>query len=83
MVDVAVEVISIIASKIRGRKPEIRLTDKLEDLGIASLDTVAAIFDLEEKFDLQIPFSPRDVLANFATVADVIRAVQALVDAKV
>lgn len=82
MTDVSGDVIGIIAIKIRGQRPKVQVTDRLENLGLDSLDTVEAIFDLEEKFDIQVPLSPNDVRAKFDTVGDVVRAVQSLVDAK-
>ncbi len=82
MADLTADVIAIIAGKLRGQKPDIKLTDRLEDLGLESLDTVEAIFDLEEKFDIQIPFSPNEVRAKFETVGDVVHAVEDFVDAK-
>lgn len=82
MADVTGDVVAIIASKIRGQQPKIQVTDTLDNLGLESLDTVEAIFDLEEKFDIQIPLSPNDVRAQFDTVGDVVRAVQGLVDGK-
>ncbi|HKF99295.1 MAG TPA: acyl carrier protein, partial [Xanthobacteraceae bacterium] len=56
MTDVAADVVSIIAGKLRNERPQIELTDKLEDLGLESLDAVEMIFELEEKFDITIPY---------------------------
>jgi len=82
MADVTADVIAIIASKVRGERPSIRLTDNLEDLGLESLDAVEMIFELEEKFDITIPYNANDSRTEFATVGDVVRAVTSLVDGK-
>ncbi len=82
MSDVASEVIAIIASKVRGDHPTIEKSDRLEDLGLESLDAVEMIFALEEKFDVQIPFNANNARTEFDTVGEVISAVERLVDDK-
>ena len=84
MSDVAGDVIAIIAKKKRVEKPTVEISDRLEDLGLESLDAVEMIFDLEEKFDVQIPYNANtnDPQARFETVGDVVTAVQNLVDQK-
>ena len=84
MSDVTSDVIDIITKKKRVDKPNVELSDRLEDLGLESLDAVEMIFDLEEKFDITIPYnantnSPR---AEFDTVGDVVKLIQKLVDKK-
>jgi len=84
MSDVASDVIAIIVKKKRVDKPNVELSDRLEDLGLESLDAVEMIFDLEEKFDIQIPYnantdSPR---TEFNTVGDVVNAIKNLVAKK-
>ena len=82
MSDVARDVIAIIAKKKRTDKPTVELSDRLEDLGLESLDTVELIFDLEEKFDIRIPYNANNARAEFDTVGEVIDAIQQLVDKK-
>jgi acyl carrier protein len=84
MSDVASGVIAIISKKKRVEKPTVELSDRLEDLGLESLDAVEMIFDLEEKFDIEIPYnantnSPR---TEFDTVGDVVNAIEKLVAKK-
>jgi acyl carrier protein len=84
MSDVASEVIAIIEKKKRVEKPTVELADRLEDLGLESLDAVEMIFDLEEKFDIEIPYNantstPR---TEFDTVGDVVKAIEQLVAEK-
>jgi acyl carrier protein len=82
MVDVTADVTALIAKKVRVERPTIELTDRLDDLGLESLDAVELIFDLEEKFDVQVPYNANSPKTEFATVGDVVRAVQALVAEK-
>jgi len=82
MTDVTNDVIDIIAKKKRVDKPTVELNDRLEDLGLESLDAVEMIFDLEEKFDIQIPYNANNPRTEFDTVGEVVRAIQELVDKK-
>ena len=40
------------------------------------------IFDIEERFDISISFNANDAEAEFITVAEVVHAVQRIVDGK-
>ena len=82
MTDVTSDVIGIIAKKKRVDRPVVEMTDRLEDLGLESLDAVEMIFDLEEKFDIQIPYNANNPRTEFDTVGEVVRAIQQLVDNK-
>lgn len=81
--DVEKDVLAIIGSKVRvENKTTLTPEDRLEDLGIESIDAVEMIFDLEEKFDVEIPYNANTAGAEFSTVGDVIAAIQKLVDNK-
>lgn len=84
MSDVTNDVIAIIAKKKRVDKPTVEMSDRLEDLGLESLDAVEMIFDLEEKFDIEIPYNANtnNPRAEFETVGDVVKSIQKLVDKK-
>ena len=84
MSDVTSDVIDIIAKKKRVDKPNVELSDRLEDLGLELLDAVEMIFDLEEKFDVTIPYNANTANARteFDTVGDVVKSIQKLVDKK-
>lgn len=83
MVDVAADTIAIIASKMPNGQSMVQPTDKLMDLGLDSLRVMELIFDIEEKFDISIPFNANDAEPEFNTVAEVVHAVQRIVDGKV
>jgi len=84
MSDVASDVISIVAKKKRVEKSSVELSDRLEDLGLQSLDAVEMIFDLEEKFDIEIPYNANtnNPRSEFDTVGDVVRVIEKLVAKK-
>ncbi len=80
MADVTGAVIAIIAKKIPGATKEIELSDNLQALGLESIDALEMIFDLEEKFGIQIPYNANSAATDFSTVGDVVKAIQKLVD---
>lgn len=82
MADVTADVVAIIAKKLPGDKKDIQLTDNLQQLGLESIDALEMIFDLEEKFGIQIPYNANSAATDFSTVKDVVRAIQGLVDQK-
>ena len=81
MADVTADVIAIIAKKVPGSKP-VNMTDSLQELGLESIDALEMVFDLEEKFGIQIPYNANNAATDFATVGDVVTAIQGLVDQK-
>jgi acyl carrier protein len=76
MTDVAADVIAIIAKRVPGQKDDLKPTDKLTELGIESIDAIDMIFDLEEKFDIEIPYNANSAQIEFGTVGDVVRAIE-------
>jgi acyl carrier protein len=82
MQDVEKDVIGLVAKKIRVEKPNLGRDDRLEDLGIESIDAVELIFELEEKFDIQIPYNANNPQMQFATVGDIVDAIKSIVQNK-
>jgi acyl carrier protein len=82
MPDVANEVIAIIAKKIPGEPKELKLTDDLRQIGLESIDAIEMVFDLEEKFGVQLPYNANSAGTDFATVGDVVRAIEGLLAQK-
>ncbi len=82
MSDVAAEVISIIAKKLPPERRNLAMDDRIEDLGIDSIDVAEIFFDLEEKFDIRILHNFNDALPQFETVGHVVDAITKLVDGK-
>jgi acyl carrier protein len=82
MPDVAQDVMAIIAKKVPGRSGQLQLTDNLRDIGLESIDALEMVFDLEEKFGIQIPYNANSSEQEFATVGDVVSAIERLLAAK-
>ena len=83
MTDVAQDVIAIIKKKARVDRSEIGMDDKLLDLGLESLDALELVFDIEEKFDIEIPVNANDAqIGGFEKVSDVVREVEAIIAKK-
>ena len=82
MDNVAADTIAIIAKRLPVEKRNLHLSDRLDDLGIDSFSAVELIFDLEEKFDIQVPYNSNETRPDFATVADVVEAIRKLVGGK-
>ena len=81
MPDVANEIVKIIAEKIGNGHGALKLSDKLDTLGLDSLQVVELTFVIEEKFDVEIPFNANfDIEAK--TIADLIQTVEGLVAAR-
>ena len=58
-----------------------QLSDSLDDLGLDSFEVVTLTFDIEEKFNIQIPFNA-NMDINSKTLGDLIQTVDQLVAAK-
>jgi acyl carrier protein len=83
MADIAQDVIAIIQKKIRVDRTDVAMTDRLQDLGLESLDALELVFDIEEKFNIEIPVNANEAnIGGFETVADVVREVEKLVAKK-
>ena len=76
MADITADVVAIIAKKLPPDKRNLQMTDRLDEIGIDSLMGVELMFDLEEKFDIQIPFNANDAKMEFETVGEVVEAVK-------
>jgi acyl carrier protein len=90
--EVTDEVKAVIAKELKLPVEELGDERKLADLGAESLDVIEIVFQLEEKFniDISVKMAPDGAtggqagggMSDFATVGDICRAVKALVDAK-
>jgi acyl carrier protein len=78
---VAEDVMAIIAAKSKRDRP-VQSSDWLDELGIESLEAVEMIFELEDRFRIEIPVNANNAEEVFKTVSDVVRLVEELVAAK-
>lgn len=74
------QVFAIIAKQAKLEVARLRPDATLKDLGVASLEAIELIFDIEERFDITFP----DGQANFDTdtVQSLLDAVRSALDAK-
>jgi acyl carrier protein len=83
---VAKEIISIIAMQAMLDPGDVRTDMTLDELGFDSLVLVEAIFAIEEKFNITVPYNANEPDVDdfdISSVGAVIAAVEALVAAKV
>jgi acyl carrier protein len=80
MTDITADVIGLIQKKLPVEKQALNRTDRLKDLGIDSLSVVELIFELEEKFNIQLPYNANDAQPDFETVGEVVDAIKKVVD---
>ena len=80
--ETAEKVRKIIADQIMKDVDDVQLESSPEDLGLDSLRIVDIIFELEEEFDISIPFNFNDPTGSefrMANVRDVVESVEKLV----
>ncbi len=82
MDDVASQIIGILKKNMKDPPETVSLDTKLTDLEIESLDLAVIVFDIEDKFGIQIPYNANEEVQDFATVGSVVERVKALIDAK-
>jgi acyl carrier protein len=83
--DIAPAVRAILAARAGIGPAELTDGVRLDTVGLDSMALVEAVFELEERFDIAIPFNanrPEDDADRLATVGAVIRAVETLVAAR-
>ena len=75
------EIIDMIAKRIRpAAAVTVTLASTLDELGLESLDIIEMAFDIEERFNIEIPFNANNSTGPaFKTVGDVVSAVRQLV----
>ena len=82
MASVAEDIVEMITGRMRPASGALELSEPLDKLGLDSMQVVELIFDIEEKFDINIPVNANMDIES-KTVGDLIQAVDRLVAAKV
>lgn len=75
------QVIAIIAEQAMLEPEDVKPEHTLEHLGVDSMALVEAIFAIEERFDISVPFNANDPSAtdfDISSVASIVAAVDAL-----
>lgn len=78
MSEVKNKIIDIVAKQSSVARENISLESTMDDIDVESLDLVEIIFELEEQFDISIPFNANEA-SDLETVGDVVVAVEKLV----
>ena len=80
--EIETAVIAILAKQLLLAPGEIAPDARIDDLGLDSLGKVEAIFAIEERFGIHVPFNanaPDQPEFDFTTVGSVVRDVEALI----
>ncbi len=83
--DVEAAVIAILAQQALLPETSVPVDARLEELGLDSLGMAEALFALEERFDISIPFNanaPDAADFDLSSVQSVVRAVEKLIAQK-
>jgi acyl carrier protein len=81
MVSAAEDIVKMITDRTSHTGSTLQLSEPLDNLGLDSMEVVALIFDIEEKFNINIPVNANMDIES-KTVADLIQAVDQLVAAE-
>ena len=82
MVSAADDIVEMITARTSHTSGTLDLSGSLDNLGLDSMEVITLIFDIEEKFNIQIPVNANMDIES-KTLADLIQAVDRLVAAKV
>jgi len=82
MVSAAADIVKMIMDRTSHTGGALQLSESLDNVGLDSMEVVSLIFDIEEKFNIQIPLNANMDIES-KTVADLIQSVDQLVAAKV
>jgi acyl carrier protein len=77
----AEDIVQMITGRISPTSGALQLSEPLDKLGLDSMQVVELIFDIEEKFDINLPVNANMDIES-KTVGDLIQAVDQLVAAK-
>lgn len=75
------DIIEIVAKQAKVDGATLKPETRLSELNLQSIDIIELIFAIEDKFDIEVPYSPNDLSSSnisFDTVGDLVRAVERL-----
>lgn len=79
MDEVATKIIEILKKHMKEPRDNIELSTPLTDLKIESLDLAMIVFDIEDSFQIEIPYNANEEVEDFKTVGSVVDRVKALI----
>ncbi len=77
--DIENSVIKLIAKQKSLNPSDITSESTLEALGVTSLEAITIVYDIEEKFDVEVP---DEILDKLDTVHDIVDGVASLISEK-
>tara|TARA_R100000315_G_scaffold59546_1_gene35396 strand:+ start:26 stop:301 length:276 start_codon:yes stop_codon:yes gene_type:complete len=80
--NVSTGVIQLIAHKFGVMPHEVDSSQSIDQLDIDSLDIVETFFDLEQRFDIEIPYNLNEKNVGELTINDIVDMVKEAVDAR-
>ena len=81
MTDTASVVLETVAARMRRGARELKLTDGLDSLVLESLYVFEITFDLEQRFDIEIPYNANTAL-EFDKIGALVHAIERLIGEK-
>lgn len=81
MDEVATKIIEILKKHMKEPRDNIELSTPLTDLKIESLDLAMIVFDIEDSFQIEIPYNANEEVEDFKTVGSVVDRVKNLIAA--
>lgn len=82
MDDVTTKIVDILKKHMKEPRDDISASTPLADLKIESLDLAMIVFDIEDAFQIEIPYNANEEAADFKTVGSVVDRVKSLIAAK-
>jgi acyl carrier protein len=81
MTDIQNQVIEIICKYSAVDPTDMTAETRLEDINVVSLDVVEIIFDIEERFEIEIPTNPdASTRLEFSTIGEIVEGVKSILD---
>ncbi|MCB1520306.1 MAG: acyl carrier protein [Hyphomicrobiaceae bacterium] len=79
MDEVANKIIEILKKHMKEPRDDIDMSTPLTDLKIESLDLAMIVFDIEDSFQIEIPYNANEEVEDFKTVGSVVDRVKSLI----
>nr|WP_321985995.1 phosphopantetheine-binding protein [uncultured Lichenicoccus sp.] len=75
------EILDIVAKETQIDRAKLAPDASIEALGIPSLDMVQVIFEIEARYDVEIPVAPERAGGEFSTIGDLVTHALRAIDA--
>lgn len=82
MDEVTSKIIEILKKHMKEPRDDINSSTALTDLKIESLDLAMIVFDIEDSFQIEIPYNANEDMEDFKTVGSVVERVKSLIEGK-